>query len=124
MDADELPGILDGSFEVREGSWCRERAVGFVRLLRQLGIALAGDETAMRSWMETTGPALGARPRDIVHQGVVARWPSRTPGYILRPKRRGILVQVRIADFPELAKLCWNRPEATVLDGPVALSIY
>ncbi|TFL15894.1 hypothetical protein DR046_23015 [Jannaschia formosa] len=35
-----------------------------------------------------------------------------------------MLVQVRIADFPELAKLCWNRPEATVLDGPVALSIY
>ncbi|MFY8107257.1 MAG: hypothetical protein ACOVKO_10095 [Elstera sp.] len=33
-------------------------------------------------------------------------------------------MQVRIADYPELRKLCWNRPPEAVLDGADALALY
>ncbi len=31
---------------------------------------------------------------------------------------------VRIADYPELRKLCWNRPPEAVLGGADALALY
>lgn len=33
-------------------------------------------------------------------------------------------MQVRIADYPELRKLCWNRPPEAILEGADALAIY
>ena len=33
-------------------------------------------------------------------------------------------MQVRIADYPELRKLCWNRPPDAILAGADALAIY
>lgn len=33
-------------------------------------------------------------------------------------------MQVRIADYPELRKLCWNRPPEAILEGADALAVY
>jgi hypothetical protein len=33
-------------------------------------------------------------------------------------------MQVRIADYPQLHALCWNRPADTVVDGHDALALY
>jgi hypothetical protein len=33
-------------------------------------------------------------------------------------------MQVCVKDFPELAKLCWNRPQTAVIDGETALALY
>lgn len=33
-------------------------------------------------------------------------------------------MEIRIASYPQLNLLCWNRPEGTVLDGAEALALY
>ncbi len=33
-------------------------------------------------------------------------------------------MQIRVADYPQLRKLCWNRRADAMLDGAEALAVY
>ncbi len=34
------------------------------------------------------------------------------------------MMQINVAKYPQLKLLCWNRPDATVLDGEEAFDLY
>ncbi len=33
-------------------------------------------------------------------------------------------MQINVSAYPQLHRLCWNRPDGTVVDGPEALGLY
>ncbi len=63
-----------GNYVLEPSTKPYELALLLIRLFRSLDAVVAGDETSLRSWMETTNRALGGVPRDLVQTatGLVA----------------------------------------------------
>ncbi|MFP4695580.1 antitoxin Xre/MbcA/ParS toxin-binding domain-containing protein [Thiohalospira sp.] len=58
--------MRQGHYLLEPGSKSWEAALLLVRLYRSLGAILAGDETAMRQWLDNPNRDLGDAPRDLI----------------------------------------------------------
>lgn len=58
--------MFSGHYQLRSDTKEWEIARLFVRLFRSLDAMMAGDETALRSWLASPNQALAARPNELI----------------------------------------------------------